>query len=539
MQKKTRTFLQNSAILLFSAIFIEILINGAVYSYNQVEQAPTTSKKIVLPADSETKIILCVGESTTAAGAENSYPSKLQNKLDQYYGPNKYFVINDGSAETNSALITQDMKRKIQEYRPDFVITMMGINDFWALKTSMTFWDFFNPSIFYKLLKKKIRVALGADNENKLWENISGNVQERIEPIPKPVLPVEPRSAKFIELLSLARKALYDKNFKELEEILTKISKVGAFNSEAYFLKGIVELEKGNVPKSIEYFQRYVDIHKTYQAANRVGVTYFIKDSGTESATRDAAKHFLNIALTYRPTGWSANKYLGFISVLEKDNESALRFFSTAYENGLREFDMLIALGLVYREKGDFKKEEEILTSGLHEKGQVIWTWISLLKFYIIQERFEEAEEFYALVDKKFPGHPRVSEIKAELLKAQGKSSEQVEEHNLINFYDFPSAKVNYLKTADILKQNKIKHVVMQYPLRPIDPLKTLLADYKEVVFVDNEKIFRDALTKHQYEEVFIDRFGWDFGRTSSLGSEMISENIIKTLQSEKLLPSL
>ncbi len=531
MRKKTLAFFQNSALVLFSVICIEILLRVAGYGYNYFHSVQAPS--IDLQPDAKT--ILCIGESTTAWGAENSYPSKLQSKLNQYYGEGKFNVVNEGIAGTNTEIIVKNLERNIKHHRPSIVITMMGVNDIWSLDNPLTFWDNFQLIKLCKLLKNNIKEVLSSNEKN--GPSQEQEVVSRTETLPVTEPPAEPRTDQFATLLEEAKTEFSNQNFNKVEEVLTSLSKVGAPNSEAYFLKGIVELEKGNIPKSVGYFHRYVDIQKSYQAANRVGVTYFIKNGGTENATRAAAKKFLEIALKYHPTGWQANKYLGFIAMLEGNSESALKYFITAYDSGLREFDLLTRLSEIYSSKNETDKEEAVLKSGLYEKGDVIWLWLSLLKFYITQNRYEEAEQYFALAEEKFPGNPRLAENKVRFLKAQGKPFEHIEIYNLNNFYDFPTTKANYLKAAEILQQNGVKHVVMQYPLRPIGPMKTILASYKEIVYVDNERVFQDALTKYQYEEIFIDRFGKDFGHSTALGNELISENIIQVLQSEKLLP--
>lgn len=59
---------------------------------------------------------------------------------------------------------------------------------------------------------------------------------------------------------------------------------------------------------------------------------------------------------------------------------------------------------------------------------------------------------------------------------------------------------------------------------------------YKEPTFISNEKIFKDALMKKRYNEIFIDQFAGDFGHRTDLGNTilgntMVAENIVKTLE--------
>ena len=77
----------------------------------------------------------------------------------------------------------------------------------------------------------------------------------------------------------------------------------------------------------------------------------------------------------------------------------------------------------------------------------------------------------------------------------------------------------------------------MQYPVRSILPLQEQLKNepyYDKITFISNEKLFKDALMKKNYDDLFIDQFAMDFGHCSDLGNTMIAENIVNTL--EKIL---
>lgn len=87
------------------------------------------------------------------------------------------------------------------------------------------------------------------------------------------------------------------------------------------------------------------------------------------------------------------------------------------------------------------------------------------------------------------------------------------------------------------LIDNNIKVICMQYPVRSILPLQEQLKNepyYDKITFISNEKLFKDALMKKNYDDLFIDQFAMDFGHCSDLGNTMIAENIVNTL--EKIL---
>ncbi|MEI6831384.1 MAG: tetratricopeptide repeat protein [Candidatus Omnitrophota bacterium] len=73
--------------------------------------------------------ILALGESTTADGMEDSYPSQLESILNQRKLGIEFSVLNDGVPGADSAYILSRLKANLDRYNPDMVIVMMGIND--------------------------------------------------------------------------------------------------------------------------------------------------------------------------------------------------------------------------------------------------------------------------------------------------------------------------------------------------------------------------------------------------------------------------
>ena len=73
--------------------------------------------------------IMCVGESTTALGGQNSYPYQLQEILNQRNIGRQFSVINAGIPSGNSTAILAELEDNLNTYRPNMILAMMGIND--------------------------------------------------------------------------------------------------------------------------------------------------------------------------------------------------------------------------------------------------------------------------------------------------------------------------------------------------------------------------------------------------------------------------
>jgi len=71
----------------------------------------------------------------------------------------------------------------------------------------------------------------------------------------------------------------------------------------------------------------------------------------------------------------------------------------------------------------------------------------------------------------------------------------------------------------------------VQYPLRSVEPLKKMLAQYDDILFVENRTLFLEALKSQRYSELFIDCFAGDFGHCSPKGNQLIAESIASALE--------
>ena len=53
------------------------------------------------------------------------------------------------------------------------------------------------------------------------------------------------------------------------------------------------------------------------------------------------------------------------------------------------------------------------------------------------------------------------------------------------------------------------------------------------LIFVDNEKVFKDALKTAKYEEYFKDNFAGDFGHCTDKGNRLLAGNIANIILKE------
>jgi len=66
--------------------------------------------------------IMCVGESTTAMGGEDSYPRLLEYALNQKYDGRLFSVINKGRPAQQTGDLLAALEDNINKYRPHMII---------------------------------------------------------------------------------------------------------------------------------------------------------------------------------------------------------------------------------------------------------------------------------------------------------------------------------------------------------------------------------------------------------------------------------
>jgi hypothetical protein len=101
------------------------------------------------------------------------------------------------------------------------------------------------------------------------------------------------------------------------------------------------------------------------------------------------------------------------------------------------------------------------------------------------------------------------------------------------SYYD-PITINNYNRLKAILYKRGIRLVCVQYPMRSIEPLKKIFeGNTDDIIFVDNEKIFKEVMKKSGYKEYFRDMFGGDFGHCTDKGNRLLAENIANAILKE------
>ena len=85
------------------------------------------------------------------------------------------------------------------------------------------------------------------------------------------------------------------------------------------------------------------------------------------------------------------------------------------------------------------------------------------------------------------------------------------------------TTRANFKKLKQILDSRGIRLAAMQYPMCAPAPLRDMLDNSRDVIFIDNEWTFRRAVDSKGYVFYFADIFAGNFGHCTPEGHKLIA----------------
>jgi tetratricopeptide (TPR) repeat protein len=431
--------------------------------------------------------IMCLGESTTAIGGRDSYPSQLEEILNQRNLGINFSVINKGVVGNNTAYILAHLEENLNRYRPDMVTAMMGVNDklikyYEAIPEANTF--LFNRFRTYRLSRL-------------LWMHIINKIK---------------------------KKGIYTQQGEKTAASLQ--SSYSLIRLRACYA------EQVNPGQIEEAFKKAIELNpkddRLYVELGR-----FYRDNGKYAQAEGLFQKSLNL----NPRNDMAYVELGFCYLNQSKDIQAVQMLKKAVELNSRNDLAYVELGRYYRDQGKHIESEEALKKAIEINPRGDWAYILLGLCYMYQNKPTQAEEAFKKAIELNPTDDRAYGGLAALYEEMGKyeSAQQCyqQANNLrLKHYD-PRTIHNYKELKEISDKRGIKLVCIQYPVRSIEPLRRIFQGQDGVIFVDNEKVFKDALKKASYREYFTDMFEGDFGHCTRKGNRLLAENIANVILKE------
>ena len=246
----------------------------------------------------------------------------------------------------------------------------------------------------------------------------------------------------------------------------------------------------------------------------------------------------LKKAIELNPRGEGAYVGLGWLYKIQGKLSEAEESFKKAIELNPRGEGAYFELGWLYREQGKRSESEESFKKAIEINSKGEWAYIGLGRLYHEQGKLSEAEELFKKAIELNPGSDRLygalevlytEKGNMELARKYGKEARDLR----LNYYSLYTTS-NYHKLKEILDKRNITYVCVQYPMRNLEPLKKIFQDNdKGIIFVDNERIFKDAVAKDGHQNYFRDMFGGDFGHCTKKGNRLLARNIAHVILKE------
>lgn len=441
--------------------------------------------------------IMCLGESTTA----HQYPAILEEILNQRNIGIKFSVIDKGICSKTPAILEQ-LEFNLNQYKPDMVISMIGINDR-------------GPHVPYEPVSdSKVILLLRSFRTYKLTRLLWLHIVTK---------------AKGMEFYKFTK----DKRVTEGLQLNKSPVKIKHGNDNEYVELGLHYKKEGKFFQAEKSFREALCLNpKNGNAYFYLGWLY--SDYGKVSLAEGAFKKAIEI----NPKNDKAYEGLGNIYTGLVKYTQAEDVFKKAIEINPKNDNAYFELGVCYKEQEKVSQAEESFKKACElnpENGKACLDYE--LKLIKEQSKIPQLKGSLKEAIERNPEDDRLWGALSTLCSEIGKhkfSEEYYKKANeLRSKYYCPMTVNNYRKLKEILDKRGIQLVCVQYPVRSVEPLKKIFDGQGKVIFVDNEKIFKEALNKGEYNEYFVDMFGGDFGHCTPKGNKLLAENIANVILRE------
>lgn len=540
--RKRKISVAQKIALLFLGLFISILlleiglrVGGVVYLALQERQNRISMRKRGLYR------IVCLGESTTAMDGKYSYPSQLEDILNERNIGIKFCVINKGYIAGRMGGIVSQVEDILWKYNPDMVITMLGINDEMDVlqaraDNKMDEYvcppenaNFINSLRTYKLARL-IRQRLASRSEDR------GILKSGEE--------MDLTPGDYESYVKSGRYYRKRAEYEKAEWMLKKAMVINDRRPEAHIEYGWLYTDLGDYDKAKTTLKRALELNpENGEILTTLGRRYLFDDNW------ETAGSLFKRAISANPKNVDALIMLGACYDELGKLDQAEKVFRGAIDIEPGNTMAYIRLGLLHAARKEDGKAEDWLQKAVDANPNNYMGYFELGQFYMSRKEFAKAE---VVLSKAIAIHPQVKILYDMLNQVyrEGGVDKCAEERfrkantSILEEYS-PIVTYHYRRLKEIVTRRGIKLVCVQYPVCNVEPLKRMLGEDALIYFVDNERVFKDALKKGKNEEYFTDNFAGGFGHCTPKGNRLLAENVAKVIlrdclakKSEKRLSS-
>jgi tetratricopeptide (TPR) repeat protein len=449
--------------------------------------------------------IMCLGESTTA----RQYPKPLETILNLQRTGLRFSVIDRGVVGTNTFTILQRLEQDLDKYKPDMVVLMAGCND--------------RAVLYYKDIPEASAGIFRHWHTYRLARLIEANIAGKIKPHNIAGISAEPSSKGSAVVGALASSMAPARN----DETTLRSKSFNAYLSSAltYRNRGQLALAEAPFLQAIEIDPSRSDTYRSLAELYRLEGRYALAEAVYRRAIEVNRKDY--------------EAYVGLGHVFQEQRKSLsaeLMQKKAIVVDPLRE-NAYVELGNLDFVWKKYVKAEKVYRMAIRANAASRGVYFGLGELCQILGRAAEAEKYFQQSIAMNPDDPRAYRAIVALYEKSGQTElsreyvRKAEGHHAWQGYRV--AVENFRRIKQILDRRHIGLVCVQYPMRPVEPLKEIFANDRDVVFVDNEAVFKKAVRRRGFGALFVDMFGGDFGHCTQMGNELLAGNIARVILKE------
>ena len=437
------SFKQKIILIIFSIFLSVILLETGLRIGGFIILSFQEHRNMISLKQKDAYYILCLGESTTAFGGRHSWPSQLEEILNEKNMSIKFKIINKGYPGANSAFILSQLNQNLERYKPNMVIAMMGINDTKHITDTIGTHD---------RQVGKIKLFLRSFRIYKLARLIRIHILNKI----REAGVYKPKDAK----LNIAAEAEVSFN-KQIE--------INHNNDITYVELGLNYIKEGLFEEAQEAFRRAIEINPNNESA----YANLAHCYGHYGGMFKEAVEIVRKAIKLNPTNASLYEELGYDYYNMQMYQEAEEAFGKAMEIDPNIPTLYFSLGQCYISQDKFQRAEGALKKALRINPENYGAYTELGNCYISQQRYKEAEIMYK---KAIEINPYQNGVYAALERCY-------ERQNINKFITYNNLVINYGKIKDVIVKKNIRLVCVQYPTLSLEPLTSIFDSVEGIIF--------------------------------------------------------
>jgi len=547
---------------IFVLLLLELSLWGGGYARNVYAQIQNAN---ILNNNTDYTILI-KGDSITYDGREGSWPTQFEQMMINNTQKN-FNIINTAQPSHTSTKVLETLEEEIINYDPDMVIVMMGMED----KHIKTFGQERTSSIFdniktYKMIKMFIQTWIAKE---KIDEKEFQSFEEWTKTI-NDYLTAE-------EYFKIGNEHFSVQDWKKSEYLFKKSLEMDNdyFSSYEGLMHTYIHLYEND--KSDVMFNALVNnLEADFDTHMMLATKYVILSNSKFPFTGyyKKALYFFNTSHNIRSESIYPMPGLIYSNFKVGNINTSIRLIdelfilNSSFDNTYFMSDIYLVQAHNFYLGGEYELAEESYKKALSFKDSYEIR-LGLERLYFDMNLVDDALVNYNILlgmptDYEYPyeayaykaayhfrvGEDELGEMELEKSKVISdimimdtlESSARLLEDNdydvkAFELYDRanvirrksvnPMTIINYNTFYDITKRNGVKLVVVQYPMLPVEDVKSFFESDNNILFISNEYDFKRALEISSYEELFYDRIQIHFGHCTDHGYRMIAENVM------------